>query len=78
MSATAIGIDLGGTRIKAVLLGADGNLLHQLYTPTQDGDDSVWKHAVAAAVQELKQYCTPGATVVGISAPGLPNKNNSA
>ena len=78
MPVTAIGIDLGGTRIKAVVLGADGKLLQQLYRPPQDGDDSVWKNAVAAAVQELKQYCTPGETVVGISAPGLPNSDNTA
>lgn len=78
MPVTAIGIDLGGTRIKAVVLGADGKLLQQLYRPTQDGDDSVWKNAVVAAVQELKQFCTPGETVVGISAPGLPNSDNTA
>lgn len=78
MPVTAIGIDLGGTRIKAVVLGAGGKLLQQLYRPTQDGDDSVWKNAVAAAVQELKQFCTHGETVVGISAPGLPNSDNTA
>lgn len=78
MSAAAIGIDLGGTRIKAVALDDGGNLLHQLYKPTNDGHDSTWKQAVAAAVQEMKQYCGGRNVVIGISAPGLPNSTNTA
>ena len=78
MSATAIGIDLGGTRIKALALDADGNILHQLYKPTNDGDDAVWKNAVAEAVNELKQNISTEKIVVGISAPGLPNNDNTA
>ena len=50
----AIGIDLGGTRIKGVAMDADGNILHQLYKPTNDGDDAVWKNAVADTVNELQ------------------------
>jgi len=43
----AIGIDLGGTRIKGTAIDADGNILHKLYTPTFDADGAIWKHAVA-------------------------------
>lgn len=75
---TAIGIDLGGTRIKALVLNADGNILHQLYRPTNDGDDASWKNEVAATVNELRQKLRTENIVVGISAPGLPNNENTA
>ena len=75
---TAIGIDLGGTRIKAVAIDADGNVLHQLYKPTNDGDDKVWKNAVAAAVKELQNILKTEKINIGLSAPGLPNENNTA
>jgi glucokinase len=38
----------------------------------------VWKNAVAAAVQELQDKLGSTGTVIGISAPGLPNSDNSA
>lgn len=78
MSSTAIGIDLGGTRIKAVAIDAAGNLLDQLYQPTADGDDTVWKNAVAQAVSQLEGNMNGHAVTVGISAPGLPNSDNTA
>lgn len=75
---TAIGIDLGGTRIKGVAIDGDGNVLHQLYKPTNDGDDTIWKNAVATAVQELQSILKTGEINIGLSAPGLPNENNTA
>jgi glucokinase len=78
MPETVIGIDLGGTRIKAVAIDGPGNILHQHYHPTRDGDDSVWKNAIAAAVEEIKDKTGSRNAVVGISAPGLPNVGNSA
>lgn len=76
--ATAIGIDLGGTRIKSVLIDAEGNILQQLYTDTRDGDDKVWKQAVLNNVAELKKQVDKDDLIVGISAPGLPNEENTA
>lgn len=79
MSSTAIGIDLGGTRIKAVAIDQAGNTLHYQYHPTHDGDsDKVWKNAVAKMVFELENKMSVRDTVIGISAPGLPNADNSA
>lgn len=72
-----IGIDLGGTRIKGVAVDAGGNILHQTYTPTNDGEGEVWKTAVAKTVDELKQKLNIKKTAIGISAPGLPNKDNT-
>jgi len=78
MPETAIGIDVGGTRIKAVAIDGAGNILHHNNHPTHDGDDSVWKNAVATAVGEIRDKFGSRNTVVGISAPGLPNQDNSA
>lgn len=73
-----IGIDLGGTRIKGVVIDAVGNILHQTYTSTNDGEGEVWKEAIAQTVHALKQKVPIEKISVGISAPGLPNKENTA
>lgn len=72
---TAIGIDLGGTTIKAVALDAGGNLLHQLLAPTHDGEGQSWKASVKELVEQLQPFMLPGFSV-GISAPGLPDAAN--
>ncbi len=76
-SGLTIGIDLGGTRIKGVVIDAIGNVLHQTYTPTNDGEGEVWKEAIAKTVHELRQKVPIEKIAVGISAPGLPNKENT-
>lgn len=78
MSEIIIGVDLGGTRIKAVALDQTGQALFEHYYPTNDGDDKIWKNAVKDGVQVLKSKAGVSDTVVGISAPGLPNSENSA
>lgn len=74
----AIGIDLGGTRIKGIVMDAKGKTLHQLYTPTNDGNSAVWKNAVADTLNELLNKVQGDGGVVGISAPGLPTADNTA
>jgi glucokinase len=74
----AIGIDLGGTRIKGTAIDMDGNILHRLYTPTFDGDGAVWKHAVADTVNDLLGKINDHDSVIGISAPGLPSQDHAA
>jgi glucokinase len=78
MSEITIGVDLGGTRIKAVAIDRSGNLLHQYYQPTNDGIESMWKEAVYTAVHEMKSKIKNAGSWIGISAPGLPNATNSA
>jgi glucokinase len=78
MSEIVIGIDLGGTRIKAVAIDEQGNIMHQHYQSTNDGDDSIWKNAILASVNEIQSKLPDNKVVIGISAPGLPNANNSA
>jgi glucokinase len=76
MSLVTIGIDLGGTRIKGIALDATGNILRQRYASTHDGDDTIWKNAIRQTVQEL--VADSADAVIGISAPGIPNENNTA
>lgn len=78
MADIVIGIDLGGTRIKAVAIDDQGKILHHHYHPTNDGDDLVWKNVIAKAVLETQIAVNRSDTLIGISAPGLPNAGNSA
>lgn len=73
-----IGIDLGGTRIKGIVINSEGTLLHQLYIPTNDGDDEAWKQGILQTVCSLQKEIKITSSIVGISAPGLPNGNNTA
>ncbi len=74
----AIGIDIGGTRIKAVLINQEGNVLYHNYQPTEDNAAMPWRQTVMDIVLELKNRFDEKDLVLGISAPGLPNENNTA
>lgn len=74
----AIGIDLGGTRTKAVALDENRNILHQLYFSIDHTDDKTWKTAIKNAVNELREKINSNDFIIGISAPGIPNEKNSA
>lgn len=78
MSGITIGIDLGGTMIKAVAIDESGNTLHQQYLPTNDGGDTIWKNVIFRSIREIQSKLKSTDTLIGISAPGLPNSNNSA
>lgn len=78
MSTIAIGIDLGGTRIKVAAVDGDGKILHQDYIPTNDNDQSFWKQAIKDAVAGVKAALKPGKMVAGISAPGIPGPGNTS
>jgi glucokinase len=71
-----IGIDIGGTRIKAVAMDPEGNILFNSYQPTEDGNDTVWKKNIADAVAAVKQKLNSRDLLIGISAPGLPDEKN--
>jgi len=78
MSDIVIGIDLGGTRIKAVAIDGSGNIIYRHYQPTYDEDNRRWMNSVSSAVNEIRGS-TPGKNcLIGISAPGLPNETNTA
>jgi glucokinase len=76
MSKIAIGIDLGGTRIKTVVVDGKGGLLYQEYTPTNDGYEN-WKQSVHGCIRQARSVIGVDDFVVGISAPGIPDEKNS-
>ncbi len=79
MPVTAIGVDIGGTRIKIVALNGQGEVLQQSYTATNDTGDTSWQETVIKAVSAVKStYSSQGEAVIGISAPGIANENNTA
>lgn len=83
----AIGIDLGGTWIKGVLMNTEtGEIVRQIYHPTNADDDRGeaspvavhWQQAVAGTVADLRAQSAPVMKAVGLSAPGLPNDTNTS
>jgi fructokinase len=64
-----IGVDLGGTKIEAIALGADGTILARHRVPTPIGDYAGTLDAVASLVGEIEQKLgTQGS--VGVGTPG--------
>jgi glucokinase len=74
---TAIGIDLGGTNVKGVLLNEKGEILHKHYFPTLDDSEGKWKLNVLEMVNYLKKIHQKPIEIIGLSAPGLANETNS-
>lgn len=66
----AVGVDVGGTGIKAVLVAPDGALLAQraVPTPRPDYTGSLTADAIAACVRDLAKSAV---VAVGITSPGL-------
>jgi glucokinase len=78
MDKLAIGIDLGCTQIKAILVNEDGVILKELREDTDEQNDQHWKQQVASFIQELKEDSSTVVDAIGLSAPGLANESNSA
>jgi len=68
---TALGLDLGGTQIKAAVVREDGQVIHQaqIETPASRGVDEVAERIVAISREALEQF--PEITACGLGAPGL-------
>ena len=78
MSRIAIGIDIGGSNIKAVLLNEAGEILHRQSMATNDDAAGTWKQNVIGIVSELKHVHNDVIDTIGISCPGLANEANNA
>lgn len=70
-----IGIDLGGTRIKGVIL-QNNQVIDSVYNPTGEGE--TFKVAVRNTVAALQEKCGGRAQAIGLSAPGIPDSKNEA
>lgn len=67
----AIGVDLGGTKIEAALIGLDGTLQHQTKQPTkvEEGIDATIQQ-IADLIQEIKNKTSQEIQGVGIGIAG--------
>ena len=74
----SIGIDIGGTAIKAVAIMRDGEMLLQRSKPTNDDPDSFrsWVDSARSMVLELENEVNATAASVGICAPGLADRQH--
>jgi glucokinase len=72
----AIGIDLGGTNVKGILLTESGEILAKHSIPTKDDSGGNWRDNVFAMVDHLKNETKEKVEVIGLSCPGLANENN--
>lgn len=72
----AIGIDLGGTNVKGILLNSNGAILEQHSMPTNDDADGKWKDNVLHMVHHLSQLAPATVEVIGLSCPGLADEYN--
>jgi glucokinase len=83
MTKAAIGVDIGGTRIKAVALNQSMDILGEEVAPTFDGNtndatDTAWKNTIYELVYRLKERYQLSDFTVGISAPGIADLQNQS
>lgn len=71
-----IGIDLGGTHVKALALSPEGKLLSKLTCDTGDMGDGAWKETVKSILHRLQDERGHVAQWVGLAAPGLPARDH--
>jgi glucokinase len=74
----AIGIDLGGTNIKALALAPTGRVLRGLQLPTGPNGNSSWKASVQRAFAQIGASSRGTPMLVGVAAPGLPAKDQAS
>lgn len=84
---TAIGIDLGGTNVKGVLVNESGEVIHHAASATysagcgsantaaEEGDH--WKRKVAEMVREMQSKSPDPVVAIGVAAPGLSDGMNT-
>ena len=71
----AIGIDIGGTRIKAVLCDANANVIVRHAVDTQDAENG-WRSSLHNIVATIEREHGP-ADAIGVSSPGIARPDGS-
>lgn len=64
------GVDLGGTKIEAVVLSSDGTTIARERTTTPSGDYVGTVAAVAALVRRVEEAAGGGSATIGVGTPG--------
>lgn len=66
----AIGVDVGGTKLEAIVLAADGRELWRQRVPTPQGDYDGTIAAIAALVANARAHLGGAACTIGVGTPG--------
>src|ERR1043166_1360668 len=69
-----IGLDVGGTAIKALVFGPEGEKLVEETATTGDDGTKAWLEHARTVVRSVLAACPAGAAV-GVAAPGLPARD---
>ncbi|MDX1495970.1 MAG: ROK family protein [Salinisphaeraceae bacterium] len=69
-SGLRLGVDLGGTKIEAAVVAADGAIVSRLRKPTPQGDYQATLQHIASLVDELESELGQGALPTGVCTPG--------
>jgi len=67
----AIGIDLGGTRIKTVAVHADGRPISEMTLDFDPAESMDWAEKIRGLVCKIQSQCGAPAARLGLAAPGL-------
>ena len=73
----SIGVDLGGTNIKIVVISNDGNVLEYLTCDTADAQGS-WAQTIKKNVELIQKHRGESACHIGLAAPGLAAGNGGS
>ncbi len=71
----AIGVDLGGTRIKLIVVSPDGAVITKKIDQTADVGDASWADKIKKMISEAEREQGKTAGAVGLAAPGLAARN---
>src|ERR1043166_5280776 len=70
----SIGVDLGGTNIKIVVITSDGNVLDYLTCDTADAEGS-WAQTIKSQLESIRSKHAASPCHIGLAAPGLAAKD---
>jgi glucokinase len=70
----SIGVDLGGTNIKIVVVSIDGTVLDYLTCDTADSEGS-WAQTIKSNLQQIEKARGQSPAHIGLAAPGLAAKD---
>jgi len=70
----SLGVDLGGTNIKIVVIDNDGNVLEYLTSDTSDAEGS-WAQTIKNQLELIEKHRGASPCHIGLAAPGLAAKD---
>ena len=74
----AIGVDLGGTNIKAAAVSEAGDVLEKLQFDTDDDESASWAGKIREAIKRIEDRREEPVACIGVAAPGLPAPSGRA